>query len=345
MDFISGLPKTIKGYDSIWVIVDRLTKSAHFLPVRTTYTLDKLAEIYIQEIVRLHGVPTSIISDRDSRFTSHFWRSLQQALGTKLKFSTAFHPQTDGQSERTIQTLEDMLRACVLDFQGSWSKYLPLIEFAYNNSYQATIGMAPYEALYGRKCRSPIHWYETGERKYLGPELVEQATEAIRTIQQRMKTAQSRQKSYADVRRRPLEFEIGDKVFLKVAPIRGIMRFGKKGKLSPRYVGPFEVLERIGAMAYRLALPPPMAGVHDVFHVSMLRKYVADPSHILQQEVVKISPEAKYEELPIQILDRKSKELRNKKIWLVKVLWRNRATKEATWELESEMREKYPTLF
>ena len=183
MDFVSGLPRTQKGHDSVWVIVDRLTKVAHFLPVRMTYTLDKLAEIYIQEIVRLHGVPISIVSDRDSRFTSKFWKSLQNALGTRLKFSTAFHPQTDGQSERTIQILEDMLRACILDFQGSWSKFLPLVEFAYNNSYQATIGMAPYEALYGRKCRSPIHWYEAGERKYLGPELVEQATEAIKKIQ------------------------------------------------------------------------------------------------------------------------------------------------------------------
>ena len=143
MDFVSSLPKTTTGHDSIWVIVDRLTKSAHFLPVKTTHTVDKLAELYIKEIVRLHGVPLSIVSDRDTRFTSKFWTSLQQNMGTKLKFSTAFHPQTDGQSERTIQILEDMLRACVLDFQGSWSRYLPLAEFSYNNSYQATIGMAP----------------------------------------------------------------------------------------------------------------------------------------------------------------------------------------------------------
>ena len=186
MDFVSGLPRTSKGHNSIWVVVDRLTKSAHFIPVKTTYTLDRLAELYVREIVRLHGVPNSIVSDRDSRFTSKFWRSLQHALGTKLKFSTSFHPQTDGQSERTIQTLEDMLRACALDFQGSWDKYLPLVEFSYNNSYQSTVGMAPYEALYGRKCRSPVHWDEVGERKYLGPELVEQATEAIKKIQERM---------------------------------------------------------------------------------------------------------------------------------------------------------------
>ena len=157
MDFVVGLPKTTREHDAIWVIIDRLTKSAHFLPIKMTYSLEQFAEIYVREIVRLHGVPVSIISDRDSRFTSSFWKSVHRAMGTNLKFSTAFHPQTDGQTERTIQTLEDMLRACTLDFQGSWSKYLPLIEFAYNNSYQATIGMAPYEALYGRKCRSPIH--------------------------------------------------------------------------------------------------------------------------------------------------------------------------------------------
>ena len=223
MDFVSGLPKTVRGCDSIWVIIDRLTKSAHFLPVRVTYTLDKLAEIYVREIVRLHGVPKSIVSDRDSRFTSKFWKSLQNALGTRLKFSTAFHPQTDGQSERTIQTLEDMLRAYALDFQGAWDKYLPLAEFSYNNSYHATIGMAPYEALYGRKCRSPIHWHEAGERKYLGPELVEQATEAVERIQQHMKTSQNRQKNYADKRRKPIEFTVGEQVFLKVSPMRGIL--------------------------------------------------------------------------------------------------------------------------
>ena len=149
MDFVVGLPKTAKGHDAIWVIIDRLTKSAHFLPIKVTYSLEQLANLYVQEIVRLHGVPTSIISDRDSRFTSTFWRNVQQAMGTKLKFSTAFHPQTDGQSERTIQTLEDMLRACVMDFKGTWNHYLPLVEFSYNNSFQASIGMAPYEALHG----------------------------------------------------------------------------------------------------------------------------------------------------------------------------------------------------
>jgi len=226
--------------------------------------------LYIREIVRLHGVPVSIVSDRDSRFTSKFWKRLHEAMGTKLNFSSAYHPQTDGQSERTIQILEDMLRLCVLDFKGNWIQFLPLIEFAYNNSFQATIGMVPYEALYGRKCRSPLYWDEVGERQLLGPDIVQDTKDKIVLIRKRMLTAHSRQKSYADQHRRKLEFEVGDQVFLKVSPMKGVIRFGKKGKLSPRYVGPFEVKEVVGQVAYRVALPPELAGVLDVFHVSTL---------------------------------------------------------------------------
>jgi hypothetical protein len=345
MDFVSGLPKTSASHDSIWVIIDRLTKSAHFLAVRTNYSLIRYARLYMQEIVRLHGVPVSIVSDRDSRFVSRFWGSLQEAMGTKLRFSTAFHPQTDGQSERTIQTLEDMLRACVMEFRGNWDEHLPLIEFAYNNSYQATIGMAPFEALYGRKCRSPLYWDEVGERKLLGPELVQMTADKVKVIREKMATAQSRQKSYADHRRRDLEFEIGDHVFLKVSPWKGVMRFGKKGKLSPRYIGPFEILERIGNVAYRLALPPDLSHVHDVFHVSLLRKYLPDPRHVIHYEPVQIQVDLSYKEQPIEILDRKEKVLRNKVISTVKVLWRNHLVEEATWELEEDMRQRFPHLF
>ena len=163
-------------------------------------------------------------------------------MGTQLRFSTAFHPQTDGHSERTIQILEDMMRACVLDFGGSWSKYLPLMEFSYNSSYQSTIGVEPYDMLYGRKCRSPIHWDEAGERSYLGPELVQQTNEALEKIKARMLATQSRQKSYADLKCKSVEFQVGDHVFLRVSPMRGVKRFGIKGKLSPRFIGPFEIL-------------------------------------------------------------------------------------------------------
>ena len=173
MNFVTHLPRSVRGHDSIWVIVDRLTKCAHLLPINQQMSLDKLAELYVLEIVRLHGVPTSIISDRDPRFTSRFWQSLQNALGTQLKMSSTYHPQTDGQSERTIQSLEDLLRTCVLDHLGTWSDVLPLVEFTYNNSYHTSIGMAPYEALYARRCRTPLCWQQDGEAVVLGPKFLQ----------------------------------------------------------------------------------------------------------------------------------------------------------------------------
>ncbi|KAL2250302.1 UNVERIFIED_CONTAM: Retrovirus-related Pol polyprotein from transposon [Sesamum indicum] len=344
MDFVVGLPRTFRKHDAIWVIVDRLTKSAHFLPVRITDSLDKLAGLYISEIVRLHGVPISIVSDRDPRFTSRFWESLQRALGTKLHF-TAFHPQTDGQSERTIQTLEDMMRACTMEFKGNWDDYLPLMEFAYNNSFHSSIGMAPYEALYGRRCRSPICWDIEGLRQLEGPELVQETVEKVQVVKKCLKAAQDRQKSYVDQHRREMEYEVGDKVFLKISPWRGILRFGRQGKLSPRYVGPYEIIERIGPLAYRLALPAELSQIHDVFHVSMLRRYRSDPSHIIHEPEIEISEELTYVEEPAEILDRNVRKLRNKDIPMVKVRWSHHAPREATWEVEEHMKEKYPYLF
>ncbi|KAL0559359.1 hypothetical protein IC582_003968 [Cucumis melo] len=243
MDFLFGLPRTSSGHDGIWVIVDRLTKTTRFIPIKMTSTLDQLARLYVDKIVSQYGVPVSIVSDRDPRFTSKFWPSLQKAMGTGLNFSTSFHPQTDGQSERTIQTLEDMLRACVLQLKGSWNTHLPLMEFAYNNNYQSSIGMTPYEALYGRPCRIPVCWNEVGERKLVGPELVQITTNNIKLIRENLGKAQDRQKSYADKRRRNLEFQVGDQVFLKLSPWRGVIRFGRKGKLSPRYIGPYQITE------------------------------------------------------------------------------------------------------
>nr|GEX55164.1 putative reverse transcriptase domain-containing protein [Tanacetum cinerariifolium] len=213
-----GLLRTPSGYDSIWVIVDRLTKSAHFLPVKTTDSMEKLTQLYLKEVVCRHRVPISIISDRDSKFTSRFWRSLLEALGTRLNMSTAYHLETDGQSERTIQTLKDMFRACVINFGGSWDRHLPLVEFSYNNSYHASIKATPFEALYRQKCRSPIGWSEVGDSQLTGLELIRETNEKIVQIKNRLLTAHSCQKSYADVRRGPLEFNVGDKVMHKVSP-------------------------------------------------------------------------------------------------------------------------------
>nr|AAV31278.1 putative polyprotein [Oryza sativa Japonica Group] len=241
MDFITGLPRTSSGHDSIWVIVDRLTKVAHFIPVKTTYSGSRLAELYMARIVCLHGVPKKIVSDRGSQFTSNFWKKLQEEMGSKLNFSTAYHPQTDGQTERVNQILEDMLRACALDFGGSWDKSLPYAEFSYNNSYQASLQMAPYEALYGRKCRTPLLWDQTGERQVFGTDILREAEEKVKIIQERLRVAQSRHKSYADNRRRDLSFEEGDYVYLRVTPLRGVRRFHIKGKLAPRFVGPYKI--------------------------------------------------------------------------------------------------------
>ncbi|GJS49982.1 putative nucleotidyltransferase, ribonuclease H [Tanacetum coccineum] len=345
MDFVTGLPTTQKRHDAIWVVVDRLTKSAHFLPIRKNYGISKLAEIFRQEIVRLHGTPTSIVSDRDPKFTSHFWKGLQKAWGTRLKFSTAFHPQTDGQSERTIQTLEDMLRACALEWTGSWDEYLCLVEFAYNNSWHASIKAAPFELLYGRKCRAPICWDEVGERLIEGPELIEITNEKVAVAKEKLKEARSRQKSYADKHRRDLEFQVGDRVFLKVSPFRGVKRFGIKGKLSPRFIGPFEILERIGEVSYRLALPPQLSHVHDVFHVSLLRGYHYHPLHVASYPFDQIQPDMSLSEEPESILDRQERVMRNKVIPFVKILWKNHPEREATWETEESMRASYPHFF
>nr|GEW14409.1 reverse transcriptase domain-containing protein [Tanacetum cinerariifolium] len=224
IDFTTKLLRNKSGHESIWVIMDRLTKSDHFLPIREEFKIDRLARLYLNEIVARHDVLISIISNRDSRFTSRFWQSMQEALGTSLEMSMAYHPQTDSQSERTIQTLEDMLRA---------------------------VRCAPFEALYERKCRSPILWVEVGEGQLLRLEIVQEITEKISQIKDRL-AACDRQKSYADKRRKPLEFNVGDHVLIKVSPWKGVVRFGKKDKLTPRFVGPFEITKRIGPVAYRL---------------------------------------------------------------------------------------------
>ena len=206
-----------------------------------------------------------------------------------MSFSTVFHPRTDGQSERVIQVLEDLFRACTLDLKGNWDDHLPLVEFSYNNCFQASIGMAPFEGLYGRNCRSSVCWDDIREKKLLGLELVQVIVENITFIKEILKVAQNRQKSYVDNRKQDLEFEVGDHVFLKVSPMKSMMRFGKKGKLSPQFVGPFEILERVGTLAYKVALPPSLCKIHNVFHVSTLRKCVFYPSHIVELEPIHIS--------------------------------------------------------
>jgi hypothetical protein len=250
MDFIAGLLRTQSRYDSIWVIVDRLTKVANFIPVKTTYSGPQLAELYMSRIVCLHGVSKKIVSNRGTQFTSRFWERLHEALDTQLRFSSAYHPQTNGQIERVNQILEDMLRACALQYGRSWDKSLSYAEFYYNNSYQESLKMTPFEMLYGRRCRTPLFWNETGERKVFGPDILEEAEKQVCMVKENLRVAQWRQKSYANHRRRELSFGVGDFVYLKVSPMRGLRHFKVQGKLAPRFIGPFKILEKRGKVAY-----------------------------------------------------------------------------------------------
>ncbi|GKB03706.1 hypothetical protein Tco_0831849 [Tanacetum coccineum] len=300
MDFITKLPKTTTGFDLIWVIVDHLTKSTHFLPMRETESTEKLTRLYMKEIVARHGIPVSIISDRDSHFTSRVWQSLHKALGTQLDLSTAYHPQTDGQ------------------------------KFSYNNSYHTSIKAAQFEALYGRKCRSPVCWAKVGEAQLTGPEIIYETTENILKIRDRMQAARDRQKSYANKRRRPLEFEVEDKVILKVAPWKGVMRFGKRGKLNPRYIGPFRIIERIGPITYRLELPQELSRVHNVFHVCNLKKCLSDDTLVIPLEEIQLDDKFNFVEEPVEIMDREVKQLKRSRIPIIKVRWNARRGPEYT---------------
>ncbi|GJR19944.1 reverse transcriptase domain-containing protein [Tanacetum coccineum] len=293
MDFITKLPRMKSGHDMIWVIVDKLTKLAHFLAIREDYSTERLARLHIDEIFARHGVHVSIISDRDGRFTSQFWQTLQKALGTRLD----------------------------MNFGGNWDAHLPLVEFSYNNSYHSSIRCAPFEALYGRKCRSPVLWAEIRESSLIGPELVQETTD------------------------KPLEFEVGDKVLLKVSPWKGVMRFGKKGKLAPRYVGPFEILERIGPVAYRLRFPNELSEVHDTFYVSNLKKCLADANLHVPLDEIEVDKTLHFIEKPVEIMDREVKTLKRSKIPIVKVRWNSKHGPEFTWEHKDHMKARYPQLF
>nr|GEZ04637.1 putative reverse transcriptase domain-containing protein [Tanacetum cinerariifolium] len=427
MDFVTKLPKSSQGYDIIWVIVDRLTKSAIFTPIRETDLTDKLARIYLKEVVTRHGIPVSIISDPDLGFSSNFWRSLQSAIGTRLDMSIVYHPKTNGQSERTIQTLEDMLRACEIDFGKGWVDHFPLVEFLYNNIYHASIKAAPFEALYGRKCRSSICWtevrrssnprsrinsrddrenspnqtknasrpgrtfWQTGEvnPRYIGPfkvlervgdvaykldlpeelsrvhntfhvsnlkechadeplavpldglhfddklHFVEEPVEIMGREVKRLKRSRiplvksksSKEckppvidkKSYADLKRNPMELQVGDKVMLKVSPWKGVVHFGKRGKLNPR--------------------------VHNTFHVSNLKKCYSDYPLTVPLDGLRIDDQLHFVEEPVEIMDREVKRLKRSCIPIIKVRWNSNRGPEFTWEREDQFKQKYPHLF
>jgi hypothetical protein len=259
-------------------------------------------------------------------------------------YSSAFHPQIDGQTERVNQVLEDLSRACVLAYNTDWEKSLPYAEFSYNNSFQESLNMAPFEALYGRKCRTPLMWSKVGERTFFGPATIMEAEENVAKAREYLKIAQSKQKSYANPKRKDVSFDVGEYVYLKVSPLRGTKSFHVKGKLSPRYVGPYLIVKRIGKVAYKLELPPELTGIHPVFHVSQLRKCVVVEKWVPTQ-ALDVQETLEYLEYLVRILDWAEKLTRNTTTHLCKVLWSNHFEREATWEKESVMREKYPHLF
>nr|GEY00710.1 putative reverse transcriptase domain-containing protein [Tanacetum cinerariifolium] len=304
MDFITKLPKTTNGYDTIWVIVDHLTKSAQFLPMRENDPMEKLMKLYMKEVVTRHGVPISIIFDRNGRFTSLFWKALYKALGTRLDMSMAYHPETDGQSERTIQTLEDMLRACVIDFE--------------------------------KKVR---------DAQLTGPEIIHEATKKIIQIKSRIQGTRDQQKSYADLKRKPMVFQVSGRVMIKVSPWKGVVRFGKRGKLNPRYIGPFKVLSKVGDVAYKLELPQQLSRVHNMFHVSNLKKCLSDESLVIPLNELRIDDKLHFVEEPVEIIDREIKQLNRSRIPIIKVRWNSKRGPEFTWEREDQFKQKYPHLF
>ncbi|GKC53120.1 putative reverse transcriptase domain-containing protein [Tanacetum coccineum] len=279
------------GQDTIWVIIDCLTKSAHFLPMREDDMLEKLTRQYLKEVVSRHEVLVLIISDRDGKFTLHFWKTLNKALGTRLNMSTTYHPQTDGQSERTIQTLEEIIKA------------------------------APFEALCGRKCRSPIYWDEVRDRQLTGLEIIHETTKKIVQIKSR------------------------DKVMLKVSPWKGVIRFGKRGKLNPRYIRPFKIIDKVRTVAYRVELPEQLSRVHSMFHVSNLKKCIVDEPLAIPLDEIQIDDKLHFIEEHVKIMDREVKRLKQSHILIVKVHWNSRRGHELSWEREDQMQKKYPHLF
>jgi hypothetical protein len=240
-------------------------------------------------------------------------------LDIQLIFSFAFHTQTDGQTKRLNQILEDKPRACALQYDRSWDKSLPYAELSYNNSYQESLRMAPFEMLYGRRCQTPLFWSETGEQKVFGPDILQEAKKQVRMVRENLRVAQSRQKSYVDHRRRELSFEVGDFVYLKVSPMRGLHHFKVRGKLAPRFIGSFKITEKRGEVTYQLELPSQLSDVHNMFHVSQLKKCLCVPEEQFPMEDLSTSEDLSYQDYPVNILETSERVTRNKRIKMCKV--------------------------
>ncbi|MCO5550674.1 hypothetical protein L7F22_004164 [Adiantum nelumboides] len=342
MDFVTGLP-TVVGYDSVYVVVDMLTKVAHLMPVKTTYTASDISRVFIKEIFRLHGLPKRIVSDRDAKFTLKFWTSLFQAIGTQLCFSIAYHPQTDGQTERVNQVIEDILRAYYSQEPRKWVQHLPLVEYAYNSFDHRNIGMSPFKALYGQECVAPLNFSDPTSKVEASKQMLDEMEVQTKAIRKDIQAAQDRQKHYADKDRSVRIFKLGDKVFLRVKPKQSNLSLGKFKKLSPRYCGPFEIIKVVSVQAYKLRLPPNFK-VHDVFHVSLLKPYVSNPDQILDAKQIVVLAQGILELQPDFFLETQERKLRNRNIIEHLVKWKDFPEENATWEDEVTLQKDYPDL-
>jgi hypothetical protein len=270
---------------SIMVVVEKIMKYAHFIPLNATHKEADVFDIFMREITRLHGIPKTIVLDRDLKFTSNLWKGLFEGFRMNLNFSTTYHPELDGKAEQLNRVIEDILRMYVMEKPTKWEDYLHLVEFTYNNGYQESLKMSPFEALYGRKLNTPVSWDSPIDRAIVGPELLKEMEEQMLRIKQNLKVARDWKKSYDDKNRNHREFKVGDHVFLKVKANKSSLKKGNCTKLAARFCGPFEILERIGPVAYILALPACMI-VHNVFHVSLLKKYILDANHVIDWNVI-----------------------------------------------------------
>ena len=300
VDFITGLPRS-KGYDSIFVVVDMLTKMAHLFPIHKDASAKDIAHVFMKGVFLYHGLPRRIIFDRDSKLTYNFWKAIFEATGTQLSYSTTYHPQSDGQTERVNQIVEDMLRAYCMREPSQWTRYLYLVEFAYNASFQRSIGMSPFKALYRQECPTPLKWTDPMIKVQASKEMLDEMQQQTNLIRFEIKATQDRQKAYANSHRSKREFNEGDMVFLRVRPKHNSLSLGKFKKLSARYCGPYVITKRVNNQAYELMLPPHIK-VHDVFHVSLLKKYIPDQNHILCEELPFVSKDGTLDINPERIL-------------------------------------------
>ena len=332
MDFITGLPTTRRGKDSIMVVVDRLSKMVHLIATKQTATAQDIAQIYQDRVFALHGLPDDIVSDRDTKFTSAFWKNLQRLLGTNINMSTAFHPQTDGQTERMNSVLEDMLRHYVSPDQQDWDLFLSLAEFCMNNCYKTSIQCTPFQLVYGKNPKTPssAHLNRIKEQNPTATLKAKDMHEHLEKAKACMIAAQNRDKAYADKKTRPQSFEVGQRVLLSTKNLH-IKQNNLTKKLLSRYLGPFKLLNKMGSQAYELELPPTMK-IHDVFHVSLLKHYHEEGNH--QPPPVTILMDGEQEHEVQTILDHRQENKRSK-AYLVR--WTGYGPEHDTWEPEAAL--------